>query len=294
MKRIVNTSFHFVIVILGLFFLSGVGSLLAYDTELVVTVGYYFHQLYQSLIDMMDPASISVYLGEDDRPYSLPRIFLSTYGYSFTILISSFFFAVCISVIISYLIMLMPRRGYRISLKFLNVLDALPEVFIVVSFQIFTIWLYKKTDILFFNIYALQDERTYVLPIVCLSILPVVFLVKQFLFQLKEEADKPYVEFTYAKGFRKTYTVWVHLFRNVWIHFFLHLKPIFLLMLSNLFVIEILFHMNGFMMVLFRASTSSAVAFFLGMLMIFVPFFIVFQTGSYVLRKWLKGGEYHV
>jgi ABC-type dipeptide/oligopeptide/nickel transport system permease component len=294
MRRIVNTSLHFFFVILGLFFLSGAGSLLAYDSELVVTIGYYFHQLYQSLFDMMDPASISVYLGDDDRSYPLPEIFLSTYGYSFTILISSFFFAVCISVIISYLIMLMPRRGYRNSLKLLNVLDALPDVFIVVSFQIFIIWLYKKTDILFFNIYALQDERTYFLPIVCLSILPVIFLIKQFLFQLEEERDKPYVEFSYAKGFKKTYTVWVHLFRNVWIHFFLHLKPIFLLMLSNLFVIEILFHMNGFMMVLFRASTSSAAAFFLGMLMIFVPFFLVFQTGSFILKKWLKGGDHYV
>jgi hypothetical protein len=52
--------------------------------------------------------------------------------------------------------------------------------------------------------------------------------------------------------------------------------------------------MNGFMMVLFRASTSSAAAFFLGMLMIFVPFFLVFQTGSFILKKWLKGGDHYV
>jgi ABC-type dipeptide/oligopeptide/nickel transport system permease component len=294
MKRIVDTSFHFFIVIIGLFFLSGVGSLLAYDTQLVVTVGYYFHQLYQSLTEILDPASISIYLGDNERLYSLPEVFLSTYGYSFTILISSFFLAIFFSVGVSYFMMLLPRRWYKLSRKFLNVLDALPEVFIVVSFQIIIIWLFKKSGILIFNLYALQDERTYFLPIICLSVLPVVFLIKHFLFQLKEEESKPYVEFSYAKGFRKSYTVWFHLFRNVWIHFFLHLKPIFLLMLSNLFVIEILFKMNGFMMVLFRASTTSGAAFFLGMLMIFVPFFIVFQTGSYALNKWLKGGASHV
>ncbi|RBP02941.1 ABC transporter permease subunit [Rossellomorea aquimaris] len=294
MKRVVDTSFHFLIVVAGLFLLSGVGSLLAYDTQLVVTVGYYFHELYDSIFELMDPSAITVYLGEQNRPYSLVKIALDTYGYSFTILISSFFLAICFSVLVSYFIMLSSRRGYRWSMKLLNVLDALPDVFIVVSFQIITIWLYKRTDILFFNIYAIHDERTYFLPIVCLSILPVVFLVKQFLFQLKEEESKPYVEFSLAKGFRKSYTVWFHLFRNVWIHFFLHLKPIFLLMLSNLLVIEILFNMNGFMMVLFRASTSSAAAFFVGMLLIFVPFFIVFQAGSYILKKWLNGGEYRV
>ncbi len=293
MKRIVDTSFHFLIVVFGLFLLSGVGSLLAYDTEVVVTIGYYIDQLHQSLIDMMEPSSITVYWGERDRQYSLFRVFLSTYGYSFAILLSSFFFAVCFSVIISYLIMLMPRRGYRFSLKTLNVLDALPDVFIVVSFQVIIIWFYKKTNLLLFNLYTLGNEKTYFLPILCLSILPVVFLVKQFIFQLKEEDHKPYVEFSYAKGFRKSYTVWVHLFRNVWIHFFFHLKPIFLLMLSNLLVIEILFNMNGYMTVLFRASTSSPAAFFMGMLLVFVPFFIVFNTGSFFLKKWLKGEENH-
>ncbi|XXM72474.1 ABC transporter permease subunit [Lysinibacillus sphaericus] len=294
MKRILDTSFHFFIVIFGLFFLSGVGSLLAYDTQLVVTLGYYFNQLFQSLTEIINPGSITISIGDNERLYSLPELFLSTYGYSFTILISSFFLAIFLSVAISYFMMLLPRRWYRFSRKILNGLDALPEVFIVVSFQIIIIWLFEKSGILIFNLYALQDERTYFLPIICLSVLPVVFLIKHFLFQLKEEESKPYVAFSYAKGFRKSYTVWFHLFRNVWIHFFLHLKPIFLLMLSNLFVIEILFKMNGFMMVLFRASTTSGSAFFLGMLMIFVPFFIVFQTASYALNKWLKGGESHV
>ncbi|BCB03913.1 ABC transporter permease subunit [Bacillus sp. KH172YL63] len=294
MRRVVDLSFHFLIVILGLFLLSGVGSLLAYDTQLVITIGYYFNQLYESISEVMDPSSLSLGLADGGRQYPLIEAFQHTYGYSFTILISSFLIAVLFSGLMSYCIMFMPQRGYRYTMKMLNVLDALPEVFIVVSFQILIIWLYKKTDILFFNIYAFNDERSYVLPIICLSILPIVYLVKQFLFQLKEEESKPYVEFSYAKGFRKAYTMWVHLFRNVWIHFFLHLKPIFLLMLSNLFVIEILFNINGFMMLLFQASTTSGAAFFLGMMMIFVPFFLVFHIGAIVLEKWLKGGKDYV
>ncbi|MGF2616458.1 ABC transporter permease subunit [Rossellomorea vietnamensis] len=294
MRRIANTSFHFLTVVLGLFLLSGINSLLNYDTELVLTIGIYAEQMKQTIMDLANVSSIYIYWGEGDKQYPITTVFSSTYGYSFTIIFAAFIAAVSASVLLSYSIMLMPRRLYRFTLKVINTLDAFPDVFIVVAFQLFIIWLFKKTGVLMFNIYAFGDERTYFLPILCLSILPIVFLLKQFLFQLKEEESKPYVEFSFAKGFKRPYTLWVHLFRNVWVHFFFHLKPIFLFMLSNLLVIEVLFNINGFMTALLRTATTSSAAFFIGMLLVFVPFFIVFSTGSYLLGKWLNGGEQHV
>ncbi|RBP03392.1 ABC transporter permease subunit [Rossellomorea aquimaris] len=294
MKRVIETPFHFVIVVLGLYLLSGIGSLLAYDTELVINVAAYVQRLQQTLTEIMNPSSIYIYWGEGDKQYPITEVFSNTYFYSFIILFSSFFVAICLAVLFSYILMLLPRKAYRFSERIVDVLDALPDVFIVVLFQLFIIWLFKQTNILVFDIYALGEERIYFLPILCLSVLPIVFLLKQFLFQLKEEESKPYVEFSYSKGFRKSYTVWHHLFRNVWVHFFFHLKPIFLLMLSNLLIIELLFNINGFMQTLLRTATGSPAAFFLGMLLIFVPFFIVFSTGSMILSKWLRGGEQDV
>ncbi|WP_201716044.1 ABC transporter permease subunit [Rossellomorea arthrocnemi] len=291
MRRVLETPFHFLVVVLGLYLLSGIGSLLAYDTELLINLAAYGDRLQQTWIEILHPSSIYIYWGEGNKQYSITEVFSNTYSYSFLILISSFFLAICLAVLFSYSLMLLPRKAYRFSIKIVNVLDALPDVFIVVLFQLFIIWLFKRTNLLVFDIYALGEERIYFLPILCLSVLPVVFLLKQFLFQLKEEEGKPYVEFSYSKGFRKSYTVWHHLFRNVWVHFFFHLKPIFLLMLSNLLIIELLFNINGFMQTLLRTATSSPAAFFLGMLLIFVPFFIVFTIGSHILEKWLKGGE---
>jgi peptide/nickel transport system permease protein len=294
MNKVLRTPFHFVIVLIGLFLLSGISALLDYDTELVINVGAYGLRLWQTILELASPSSIIVLWGTDDKQYHMFDIFLSTYPYSFTILFISFLVSILISVVMSYLMMLMPRKLYRASEKGINILDGIPDVFLVVLFQLFIIWLFKKTDFLLFDIYTTGEERIYMLPVICLSFLPVVFLVKQFLFQLKEEESKPYVEFSYSKGFKKAYTIWFHVFRNVWIHFFLHLKPIFLLMLSNLLVIEILFNIKGFMTVLLRTATSSSPAFFFGMLLIFVPFYIVFTIGSSLLKKWLKGGEYNV
>ncbi|MCC5804079.1 ABC transporter permease subunit [Rossellomorea vietnamensis] len=294
MNKALRTPFQFVIVFIGLFLLSGISALLDYDTELVINVGAYGLRLWDTILELASPSSIVVMWGAGDKKYGMFEIFSNTYPYSFTILFISFFAAILIAVVASYLMMLMPRKLYRASEKVVNVLDGIPDVFLVVLFQLFIIWLFKKTDVLLFDIYTTGEEKIYTLPVICLSFLPVVFLVKQFLFQLKEEEGKPYVEFSYSKGFKKSYTIWFHVFRNVWIHFFLHLKPIFLLMLSNLLVIEILFNIKGFMTVLLRTATSSSPAFFVGMLLIFVPFYIVFTLGSILLKKWLKGGEYNV
>ncbi|PFG07673.1 ABC transporter permease subunit [Bacillus sp. es.034] len=294
MNKALRTPFHFVIVFIGLFLLSGISALLDYDTELVINVGAFGLRLWQTILELASPSSIMVLWGAENKQYGMFDIFLTTYPYSFTILFISFIVAILISVIVSYSMMLMPRKLFRASEKVVNILDGIPDVFLVVLFQLFIIWLFKKTDVLLFDIYTTGGEKIYTLPVICLSFLPVVFLVKQFLFQLKEEENKPYVEFSYSKGFKKSYTIWFHVFRNVWIHFFLHLKPIFLLMLSNLLVIEILFNIKGFMTVLLETATSSSPAFFIGMLLIFVPFYIVFTIGSFLLKKWLKGGEYHV
>ena len=294
MNKALRTPFHFVIVFIGLFLLSGISALLDYDTELVVNVGAYGLRLWQTILELASPSSIIVLWGAENKQYGMFDLFLTTYPYSFTILFISFLAAILISVAVSYVMMLMPRKLFRASEKVVNILDGIPDVFLVVLFQLFIIWLFKKTDFLLFDIYTTGEEQIYMLPVICLSFLPVVFLVKQFLFQLKEEESKPYVEFSFSKGFKKSYTIWFHVFRNVWIHFFLHLKPIFLFMLSNLLVIEILFNIKGFMTVLLRTATSSSPAFFIGMLLIFVPFYIVFTIGSLLLKKWLKGGEYHV
>jgi ABC-type dipeptide/oligopeptide/nickel transport system permease component len=227
----------------------------------------------------------------DYKSYPMYPLFFQLFGYSFSLLLLAFFLAGIMSSLISYLFMFLPKKIYRISFRLLDSLDSLPDVLIIVFIQLFIIWFIKKTDILLFDIYTLGDEKIYLLPIICLAIMPIAFLTKHFLFQLREEEGKPYVEYSYSKGFSKAYTIWVHLFRNVWIHFYYHFKPIFLLMLSNLLIIEILFNINGFMNVLLDVSIHTPIAFFIGMMMIYIPFFIVFTLGAVLLKKWLSGEE---
>ncbi len=275
---------------LGLFLMSGISSLLTYDHELVINLANYIQTLTTISHEIFHPSSIFIQWGGPQRSSSIITVFQETYPYSMIVLFSSFIVAMVFSVLISFVLMLLPTKFYRFFYNGLNIIDSFPDIFMAVLFQLFIIWLFMKTNILAFNIYALGEERIYFLPILCLSILPITFLTKHFLYQLKEEASKPYVEFSFSKGFRPSYTIWVHLFRNVWVHFYFHLKSIFLLMLSNLLIIEILFNMNGFMKVLLFTSSASPTSFLLGMLLIYIPFFILFSCGSFFLSRWLKVG----
>lgn len=256
-------------------------------------LGKYLQTLQEMAREILQPGSIIIKVGDpmDYKSYPFYPLFFQLFGYSFSLLLLALFLAAGMSSLISYLFMFLPRKVYRVCFRLLDSLDSLPDVMIIVFIQLFIVWFFKKTDILLFEIYTLGDEKIYLLPIICLAIMPIAFLTKQFLFQLREEEEKPYVEYSYSKGFSKAYTIWVHLFRNVWIHFYYHIKPIFLLMLSNLLIIEILFNINGFMNVLLDVSINTPSAFFIGMLMIYIPFFIVFTLGAVLLKKWLSGGE---
>lgn len=293
MKQFIWLPVQFLLTCAGLFLISAAGSLLFYDHELVIHIAKYLNTLKQIYHDLLNPNSIFITVGQDEKTYPIFPMLLKQFGYSFLLLITAFAIAVVVSASISFLIMFLPRWAYRMSMRTLDVFDSLPDVLIVVSLQLFIIWLFKQTDILLFDIYKLGEDKIYVLPIVCLSVLPVAFLTKQFLFQIREEGDRPYVEYSFSKGFSKAYTLWVHLFRNVWIQFYYHIKPIFLLMLSNLLIIEILFNIHGFMYVLLATATAKPSAFFIGMLLIYIPFFIIFSIGRILLTKTI-GGELEV
>ncbi|WP_335872706.1 ABC transporter permease subunit [Bacillus sp. 2205SS5-2] len=293
MKQFLWIPVQFLLTCTGLFLFSAAGSLLMYDNELVIHLAKYLHTLKQIFHDVLHPGSIFISIEEGEKIYPLFPMFFKLFGYSFLLLTAAFIIAVVVSAITSYLFMFLPRWAYRICMRILDLFDSLPDVMIVVLLQLFIIWFFKRTDILLFDIYKLGEDKIYVLPIFCLSILPIVFLTKHFLFQIREEKDRPYVEYSFSKGFSKAYTLWVHLFRNVWIQFYYHIKPIFLLMLSNLLIIEILFNINGFMVVMLTTATIEPSAFFIGMLMVFVPFFILFNLGRILIAKTV-GGEMEI
>ncbi|MBY6038060.1 ABC transporter permease subunit [Fictibacillus nanhaiensis] len=202
---------------------------------------------------------------------------LIPYISSLKIFASALSISVLTTFLLTYAIMLFPIHLKRFVQFILFILESLPDIFVVIMFQVFIIWLYKETDILLFQITNTYQNPALFLPIICLSILPTMYLVRILLLLLEDESSKQYVELAKGKGLRRPFILAVHIFRNALFSMFYHSKTMFWFMLSNLFMIEYLLNTNGILMFLLKNySPITPEATITGVFMLFVPFYLLF------------------
>ena len=118
------------------------------------------------------------------------------------------------------------------------ILEAVPDMMMMICLQIFFIWVLKKFGESPITIISFNENRAYLLPILSLAVLPTLQMFRMMVLYIKEEHGKDYVEVAYGKGLSSSYILCIHLFKNISIHFFHHLKTIFVFLLSNLFILE--------------------------------------------------------
>ncbi|MFD3450189.1 ABC transporter permease subunit [Microbacteriaceae bacterium 4G12] len=228
--------------------------------------------------------------GEVTRHPLFPGI-LEPYSYSLTLLFIAFCIALVAATLFGFMYFLASTRWKRITQGILFVLESIPDIMIIICLQLFFIWIFKKTNIMVFRIINFNEKRAYVVPIICLCILPTIQLFRMFIVCLEDEKTKPYVEVVRGKGFSQPYIMFVHLFRNVLIHMFHHSKTIFLFMLSNLLVLEIIFNMNGIMNALIGLGIYSPTGTIIVLFMIFLPFYLFFSIGSIFIKRISRESE---
>ena len=130
----------------------------------------------------------------------------------------------------------------RLYKKWINrivfILEAVPDMMMMICLQIFFIWVLQKFGESPVTIISFNENRAYLLPILSLAVLPTLQMFRMMVLYIKEEQGKHYVEVAYGKGLSSSYILCIHLFKNISIHFFHHLKTIFVFLLSNLFILE--------------------------------------------------------
>lgn len=252
-----------------------------------VSVGIDFYRYFDAIKDvvvsMVHPGDLKYhYFGEVDKPL-FPEMF-TRYSYSLKVLMGSFVISVLSACLITFFLILLPK-ALKKTLRFgVFMLESIPDVFLVIFFQITVVWLYKKTGILFYEIVSI-DKPIYFIPIICMSIVPTMYLIKVLIQLFDEELDKHYVELAKAKGLQWPFIVLVHMFRNVLISLHNHSKTIFVLMLSNLLMIEWVLNIKGIGYFLLRYGPVNPELITYGLILIFVPFFLLFALLGAISRK---------
>ncbi|WP_137792131.1 ABC transporter permease subunit [Bacillus sp. E(2018)] len=232
---------------------------------------------------MLNPEEI-MYFAESG-PYPLFPSMWGIYGYSITILFAAFFIAIIVALLFALCIFMLPSGIKNRIRVFSFIFESIPDVLIAIGIQFFIVWFFKKTNILLFQIVSLYDQKTYFVPILCLTILPTFLILRILLLNIEEEYGKLYVDTARSKGMGRFRILWRHVLPNTLLSVFHQSRNILWFMLSNLLMIEFLFNIYGITS-LIRTSGNPAV-FTISMLLLFVPMFLFFTLLRVITYKWV-------
>jgi peptide/nickel transport system permease protein len=235
--------------------------------------------IYNVFLNLSQPEQWSlVVMGKE---YALADVIAGRVSYSMKVFFLSLSLAMIIAFLISILISLASGMVNRFLLSLVNVMESLPDIFIIIGVQLLVVIYFRQSGVLIGDI-AMLDEEIYLLPVTCLTVIPAVFLIKTIVLLLKEEEQKSYIELARGKGLSSLHILVVHSFRNVVYSLFYQSKLIFSFMLSNLFILERLFNMRGVMDLL---MWSTGYTFVIISTMIFLPFFLIFTLIEQRMKK---------
>lgn len=215
------------------------------------------------------------------KVYPLFPMLWERYLYSMTVFAISLAIAIFVAYVFMIVIHIVPKKVKKLFISVASLIEALPDAFIIVSIQLLIIWIFKKTNVLIAEI-AVFNNDIYAVPIFCLSIIPTFLLLKTILFLIDEEKSKLYIDLARVKGLSGLRILLIHTFRNVLYSLFYRSKLIFAFMLSNLFIIEVIFNMNGALQFLLTARGAE---FIVGATLIFTPFFLFFSATEKVMLQ---------
>lgn len=250
-----------------------------YIADLAPSWPAYFKQFIPSLHEMLHPTTMT-YLSFGTIKPLFPEL-LEKYFYSMKILGGALLCAFFISVILTIGIMMLPNWFRKAVKALMGALQAVPDIFYLLFFIVLIITFYEKTHLLIFQI-AQYNTKIYGLPIFILTFLPTIQIMQYLVVDMEYELSEPYVEFAGAKGLKKGRIIVVHVFRNAIITFLTNLKTIFWFALTNLIMVEIILNMNGIMSFLFYYGLKTPEVLTVSLLMIVVPFVILFYIGQWL------------
>lgn len=232
---------------------------------------------------------IQIQFGETMRVSKFLDLFQERYYYSLVILAGALFTTFLAALLLELLNYFSPRWLKHIYREVAFIIQSIPDVLLIFSIQLGIIWFYQKTEVLLFDPFT-GFEKIYTLPILTLSILPVVMLFQMIDLSVSEEEDKLYVTFAYAKGFSKREVFFKHILRNTVLTMFANLQYLFWFMISNLLIMEILFNMDGLMRFI-RFLLGDPFLLVISLILLFLPFYFIDTIGKSFVKRIAGGGQ---
>ncbi|MEK5379302.1 ABC transporter permease subunit [Niallia sp. FSL W8-0635] len=218
--------------------------------------------------------------GVDEKP--ILDVLWPAFVYSMEILFGALLLGCAVAFILSLVSFFLPKFLLQPIKRILDLIESIPDIIIATLLQALVIFIFVHTGVEIFEV-ASYSDKAYLGPIITLAILPAVSLFKILILMMEEEFLKMYVTFARSKGIHNFPILLKHILRNIIPVSFHHLKIIIWGLLSSQFIIERLFNVHGFTYFLVESFTPMTIA--VSLLLIFTPFFIIFQLVDIVLKE---------
>jgi peptide/nickel transport system permease protein len=242
----------------------------------------FFFKLKELLVSVINMADIRVRVS-DYKNQALLDALTDPYVYSAKILLGVFVVSIIAGLSLSVMTALLPGKIQSAIKEAAFFFESIPDVIALFSIQLIIIWIFNKSSILLVNPIGYM-ENIYLLPIAATSIIPSVILFQMTFFAIREEQNKPYVEFAASKGLTRLHVLISHIFRNVCVMAFSNIQLILWMILSNLLITEYVFNMKGIFTFMFR-HLGSAEVLASCLLLIFIPFYFIEYAGRFVSAR---------
>jgi len=290
MKGFAKWLFQLVVALISIWLISGVPLLIygfqngqflwkEYIDSLIVTIDTLFP---------LQEFSVEYYVGWNAKQLPLFPNLAEYIEYSLQLLFIALAVAIFFALLGTFFTMML-KDGARQRVKMVfYFLESLPDILIILLVQLSIVIIYKQTGYLVSKIAVLGDERIYLVPVLCLMILPMIQLYRLSMLTFESEERQMYVELAKSLGFSKVVILFSHIFRNAVISVFFQSKKTMWFMLSNLFILELMFNIPGIM--LFLSENMSGVVFLLTVLSFFLPVFLLYSFGEWFFVRRLKRG----
>lgn len=211
-----------------------------------------------------------------------------SYRYSMSLLIICLLVVVFVGLILAFLVMIAPRKIRNIIKKGINLIEGIPDLFVIFLFMFFVITLYQNTGLKFLQLYGVFGNRPYFVPTITISFLPTLLFTQFLIKVLEEEESKIYVLFGKAKGVGRMKLLFIHLVPNILPLMIFQLRTSIWIILSNIYLIEFIFNIPGFTKTfgffLFMGGGNIA-ALSLCLLLFTLPLLMIEALGFFVSRR---------
>lgn len=246
----------------------------------------YFQEVIQLIRNVLSPLSLT-YGDKVQRPI-FPDI-LMPFKHSLIILLGGFVLAVGVCIVLAAGLSFMNNKTQERILLLLSLFEAIPDIIYIISIQLFIVFISNLLHVHAVMFVALGTHQIYLLPILVLSIVPVIYLLRIELMQIADEERKDYVEFAKGKGLGSVRILLLHILRNTIESLYINSKQILLLMLSSLFMVEYFFNIDGIMMFIYE--NLYPVPLTIGLALLLTVFFLFFSVTEIVVKRLAgKGG----